>query len=87
MKQSEFFKKYSHLLHKVSNDNYEYGEFLILHPEEIQIANDLSKKGFDIVSVHESEDGDNNIDFEKPFDYGNQPFKIGYYAITNNENI
>lgn len=84
MKQSEFFKKHGHELFKVSEDNAEYGEFLILHPEEVHIAKELEDRGFTIVSVHESEDNDNNIDFEKPFDSGHQPYKFGYYAIDNN---
>lgn len=88
MKQSEFFQKNGHQLVKVANDDAEYGEFLILHPEEISLAKELESRGCTIVSVNESEDGDNFIDFEKPFDYGNQPFKFGYYAINNsNENI
>lgn len=83
MKQSEFFKKHGHELFKVANDDTEYGEFLILHPEEIHIAKELQDRGFTIVSVHESEDDDNYIDFENPSDYGNQPYKFGYYAIDN----
>jgi hypothetical protein len=86
MKQSEFFQKHSHKLIKVANDDSEYGDFLILHPEEIPMAKELESRGFTVVSVHESEDGDNNIDFENPFDYGSQPYKIGYYAINNNNN-
>ena len=82
MKQTEFFKNHGHELIKVSNDNAEYGDFLILHPEEIPLAKELESRGCTIVSVHESEDEDNNIDFENPFDYGSQPYKIGYYAIS-----
>jgi len=84
MKQSEFFKKHGHQLFKIADDDAEYGEFLILHPEEIHIAKDLESRGFTIVSVHESEDQDNDIDFETPADYGYQPYKFGYYAIDNN---
>jgi hypothetical protein len=82
MKQTEFFNKYGDSLCKVDNDNAEYGDFLILHPEEISKAKDLEKHGHTIVSVHEAID-ENFIDMESPCDYGKQPYKIGYYAIKN----
>lgn len=87
MKQSDFFKKHGHELFRMAEDDAEYGEFLILHPEEISVAKELESRGYTIVSVHESEDSDNNIDFEKPFDYGSQPYKIGYYAIQNSNRL
>jgi hypothetical protein len=29
------------------------------------------------------EDGDDDIDMNHPCDYGNQPFKIGYFVLDN----
>ena len=82
MKQTDFFNKYGNSLCKVASDNAEYGDFLILHPEEISVAKDLEDRGYTIVSVHEEID-ENFIDMELPCDYGNQPYMIGYYARKN----
>ena len=83
MKKNEFFKTYGGGLYKVAEDNAEYGEYLILHPEEIALAKELEEQGYTIVSVHETENEDDFVEFETPFDSGTQPYKYGYYAIEN----
>lgn len=80
MTKTEFFRQYGGSLHKVANDDSQYGDFLILHPEEIDLAKGLEERGLIIVSVHESGDGNEDI-VEMENDYGNQPFKYGYFAI------
>lgn len=84
MNKTNFFKTYGHLLFKVTEDDGEYGDFLVLHPEEIAMAKDLEERGFTIVSVHETEDGNDFVDMSHPCDFGNQPFKYGYFVINNN---
>jgi hypothetical protein len=79
MTKTEFFKRHGHQLVQISEDCSEYGDFLILHPEEIELAKKLQEQGMTIVSVHETEDEEDFIDFE--FDSGYQPFKYGYFAI------
>jgi hypothetical protein len=81
MTKTNFFKKYGHLLVQVSIDDAEYGDFLILHPEEKALAKELEDRGMTIVSVYETESGEDYIDFENPFDSADQPFKYGYLAI------
>lgn len=54
---------------------------LLLHPEDIPLAKELEEKGYTIVSVDETEDGEDCVNFTKPCDYGNQPYKYGYFAI------
>ena len=82
MTKTEFFQKHGHKLLKVADDCAEYGDFLILHPEEITLAKSLEERGFTIVSVHETEDGEDYIDVSQPCDFGTQPFKYGYFAIS-----
>lgn len=77
MTKTEFFKQHGGSLVRISEDNSEYGDFLILHPEEIDYAKKLEAEGCTIYSVHETEDGEDWID---EVDYGNQPFKYGYLA-------
>ena len=84
MNKTEFFKKHGHELVQVSYDDAEYGDFLILHPEEISKAKELEQMGMTIVSVYEAEDSKDFIDFENPFDSADQPFKYGYFAIDTN---
>jgi len=88
MTKTEFFEKNGGGLIRVAQDDPEYGDFLILHPEEIAMAKDLEERGFTIVSVHETEDGEDFIDVSQPCDFGNQPFKYGYFATSNsNQNL
>lgn len=86
MNKTEFFKKHGHQLQYITEDNSEYGDFLILHPEEIEMAKKLEGEGLQIVSVHETEDGDDFVDISQPCDFGNQPFKYGYFALLNSNN-
>ena len=82
MTKTNFFKEYGHLLIKVAEDCAEYGDFLILHPEEKALAKELEDRGMTIVSVYETESGEDYIDYENPFDSADQPFKYGYLAIN-----
>jgi hypothetical protein len=83
MKKTDFFKKHGSELFKVATDSSEYGDFLILHPEEIPLAKYLEERGYTIVSVYETEDGEDFVDMSECCDYGIQPFKYGYFAINN----
>jgi len=88
MNKTKFFKKHGGSLLRVSNDDGQYGDFLILHPEEIDLAKELHERGYTIVSVHETEDGEDFVDMSESCDFGNQPFKYGYFAYSNsNENF
>jgi hypothetical protein len=82
MTKTEFYEKYGRYLESVSNDDAEYGDHLILHPEEIDLAKKYQQEGLSIVSVHETEDGEDFIDVSQPCDFGSQPFKYGYYAVN-----
>lgn len=82
LSKTEFFQKYGGGLLVVSPDDCEYGDYLIMHPEEIDKAKQLEKEGYTIASVFENEEGDDTIIIDKPFDSGQQLFKIGYFAFN-----
>jgi hypothetical protein len=82
MKKTEFFEMYGDLLVQTHVDDAQYGDFIILHPEEIELAQYYETIGCDVVSVHETETGEDDIDITQPCDYGNQPFKIGYFVLN-----
>ena len=48
------------------------------------MAKKFEEEGLQIVSVHETEDGDDFVDISQPCDFGNQPFKYGYFALNLN---
>lgn len=82
MTKTEFYQKYGNYLEEVTQDNAEYGDHLILHPEEIHLAKKYLEEGLTIVSVHETEDGEDFVDVSQPCDFGTQPYKYGYYAVN-----
>ena len=80
MTKTEFFAKYGGGLVVAELDNTEYGYFLFLHPEEIDRVKEFDTEVYQIVSVHETEDEEDFVDTNE-VDYGNQPFKYGYFVI------
>ena len=80
MTKTEFFAKYGGELVVAEEDSVEYGDFLFLHPEEIDRVKEFDTEEYQVVSVHETEDGEEFIDMGE-VDYGNQPFKYGYFVI------
>jgi len=81
MTKTEFFKTYGPYLHVVFYDNSEFGDFLILHPEEVRIAKKLLAQGLNLVSVHKNGDEEDLVDVSQPCNFDNQDSKIGYFAI------
>ena len=80
MTKTEFFEMYGGGLVVAELDNTEYGDYLFLHPEEISKVQEFNTNEYQIVSVHETEDGEDFVDTSE-VDYGNQPFKYGYFVI------
>jgi hypothetical protein len=83
MRKTEFFKNYGGGLVPVTFEDPEYGEYMLLHPEEASLAESYARGGYVVVSVHEMEYGEDDIDTTQPCDYGSQPFKIGYLILDN----
>lgn len=80
MTKTEFFEIHGSNLVIAEKDSAEYGDFLFLHPEEISRVQEFDTKEYQIVSVHETEDGEDLVDMSE-VDYGSQPFKYGYFVI------
>lgn len=85
MTKTEFYRKYGSYLKEVTQDNAEYGDHLILHPEEVCLAKKYQEQGFIIVSVHETEDCEDYVDISQPCDLGSQPFKYGYFVLNHTD--
>lgn len=64
-----------------TEDSGEYGDYLFLHPQEIEILQHYDPQNYQIVSVHETENGEDDVDMSIPCDFGNQPYKYGYFVI------
>jgi hypothetical protein len=80
MTKKEFFEIHGGGLVVVEEDSTEYGDYLFLHPEEIERVQEFDTEVYQVVSVHETEDEEDFIDMGV-VDYGNQPYKYGYFVI------
>ena len=80
MTKTEFFEIYGGGLVVAEEDSTEYGDYLFLHPEEIDRVKQFDTEEYQIVSVHETENEEDFVDMGV-IDYGNQPYKYGYFVI------
>ena len=78
-----FFTKFGALLVKAATDDSEFGDYLFTHPEDIShIRKIYDERKYQIVSVHELENGSSYVDMTTPCDFGNQPYKYGYFILN-----
>jgi len=82
MTKTDFFAKYGSRLVKADMDNAEYGDFLFLHPEEIDRVKKFDVNQYQVVSIHDTEDEEDFVEMDL-IDFGNQPYKYGYFVIKN----
>jgi hypothetical protein len=81
MTKTEFFEKNGHRLVKVWEDDVETGDFMLMAPEEDDMAKDYESKGYEVFTIYEpSSEGEDDI-VENEFNLGNNPFKIGYLIL------
>jgi len=80
MNKTQFFAQHGGGLVIAQEDNPEYGDYLFLHPEEIDRVKKFNAEEYQVVSIHETEDDEDFVDMSE-IDYGTQPFKYGYYVI------
>jgi len=80
MNKKEFFTKYCDGIVLANKDSIVNDSFLFSHPEEISRVQEFDTKLYQVVSVHETENNNDYVDIDD-IDYGNQPFKYGYYVI------
>ena len=62
MKNREFLAQHGGDLEIAQEDSAEYGDFLFLHPEEISRVQEFDTELYQVVSVHETEDGEDFVD-------------------------
>ena len=81
MTKTEFFEKNGHRLVKVWEDDVETGDFMLMAPEEDDLAKEYESKGYEVFTIYEpSSEGEDDI-VENEFNLGNNPFKIGYLIL------
>jgi len=80
MKISKFFEKYGDRLVQVHEDDVETGDYMLFHPEERFIAVDYLGDEYDVVSVYEQVDSDEDVAIIDN-SIEEHPFKVGYYII------
>ena len=81
MTKTEFFEKNGHRLVKVWEDDVETGDFMLMAPEEDDMAKNYESKGYEVFTIYEpSSEGEEDI-VENEFNLGNNPFKIGYLIL------
>jgi hypothetical protein len=81
MTKSEFYRKHGSNLETINPDDAEYGENLVLYPEENHIAEKYLKKGHDVYTVYEESHEGGEEYVEAGFDSGTNPFKVGYLIL------
>lgn len=79
MTKTAFFQKYGGMLIAVDEDNAEYGDYLILYPEEVEKAQKLMAEGKDIYTVYEEASEGQEETVCKGLDSG--AMVVGYYAL------
>jgi hypothetical protein len=81
MTKTEFFEKNGHRLVKVWEDDVETGDFMLMAPEEDDIAKHYQEDGYEVCTVYEpSQEGEDDC-VEQEFNLANNPFKIGYLIL------
>ena len=80
--KTDFFKNYGSKLVPVTYDAAEYGDHMLLAPEENEIAQQYHDDGYRIFTIYEEsrEGGDEWI--EESFNKGGYPYVIGYFIVN-----
>jgi len=81
MKKTEFYEKYGHLLLITNPEDPEYGEHLILAPEEDGIATSYNEEGHKVFTVYEEAEEGGEEFVEEGLDLGTNPYKVGYFVL------
>jgi hypothetical protein len=81
MTKTEFYRLHGNDLVIINPDDAEYGEHLLLWPEEDHIASNYCDEGHPVFTVYEEaeEGGDETV--EPGFDCSTHPFKVGYLIL------
>jgi hypothetical protein len=83
MKKTEFFQKYGHRLVEVNNDDASTGDYMLYFPEEKYIAKKYLDKGYQVASVFEVEDDEDNVELNN--DISESHHKIGLLVLKSDK--
>lgn len=83
MTKTQFYRKYGGLLVEVAKEDLEYGNHLILYPEEVEKAQQLQREGKHIYTLYEESGEGEEETVKKGLDSGT--YVVGYYAVNNPE--
>jgi hypothetical protein len=81
MTKTEFYQLHGGDLEIVNPDDVEYGEYLILHPEEAHVASNYCDQGHPVFTVYEEAEVGGDEFVEPGFDCSTNPFKVGYLIL------
>lgn len=82
MTKSEFFKRFGGDLIVTNPDDYQYGEHIVISPEEDHVAVNYSKEGYRVFTLFE-EPAEGQEELVHPyFEAGKNPYKVGYYILN-----
>jgi len=80
--KTKFLKDYGHRLVRIAEDDSETGDYMLYHPEEKFEASDYIRDGYEVASVYEvPEEDDDFVEIDN--DISEHPFKIGYFVLSN----
>lgn len=79
--KTKFFKEFGSRLVKIANDNSDGGDYMLFHPEEKWTAADYIRDGYEVASVYETPDEDDDL-IEINNDISEHPYKIGYLVLS-----
>lgn len=79
--KTKFFELHGHRLVDVFFDSAETGDYMLLHPEERFEAANYIADGYEVASVYETPDEDEDM-IEINDDISEHPYKIGYLILN-----
>jgi hypothetical protein len=82
--KTKFFRDHGHRLVKIAEDSADSGDIMLFHPEEKWTAADYILEGYEIASVYEMPDEDEDV-VEINNDVSEHPYKFGYLVLRQND--
>ena len=82
MTHTQFFEKHGHELKCMfADDNGEFGQFLVLYPEEKDIAYEHLNNGHNVYTVYEESAPEGHEEVMLGLEDGS-PYIVGYYILN-----
>ena len=81
MTKTELYKEHGDRLVKTNPNDMEYGEHLLLYPEDNELAEFYAAAGYELYTVYEGPAEDSDDIVEAGLDTGEHPYKLGYLVL------